>query len=250
MNASPSRGGRISIGALLAVCAVAAGAPAAAVAAVPRFEPAAHHDAAEFRKDPLDLRAAAFGQVGTQLSLTLRTRRAWSADGPADDSLCVTLLHGRPVGQMCIAADRSRRPIVRFRPARSGGSGYRRLTTVRGADVESSGRTLRVLVYPHALGLRPGRLGWFVRAGKDRLPDAGAVALRVSVYGTPRCFGAAARAGGSPCVNPALRRLVIPRPADAELMHDFPCQPHRHARRYKILVPCLFGARYAPGPTR
>jgi hypothetical protein len=43
---------------------------------------------------------------------------------------------------------------------------------------------------------------------------------------------------------------VIPRPEDAELMHDFPCQPHRHTRRRKVLAPCLFGARYASARTR
>jgi hypothetical protein len=241
------------------VMLVAGVAPAAAVAAGPRFAPPLHHDAAEPGKDALDLRAAAFGQVGTQLSLTLRTGRAWSAGGPSAGSLCVTLLRGGPVGQMCVSANRARRPIVQFRAARSGRTGYGRLRTVRGAEVERSGRTLRILVYPRALGLHPGRLGWFVRSQRskgscarrcsDRLPDAGALSLQVSVYGAPRCFGAAARAGQSGCVNSALRRLVMPAPSDAELMPDLPCRPH-HIRRYAPVVPCSFGAQFAAGPTR
>jgi hypothetical protein len=243
---------------MLVAGAVAAVTAAAAVAAGPRFAPPLHRDAAELRKDPLDLRAAAFGQVGTQLSLTLRTRRAWWVGGRSDDSLCVTLLRGRSVGQMCVSANGAHHPIVRFRPARSGGTRYGRLRKVRGAAVGRSGRTtLRVLVYPRALGLRPGPLRWFVRSHwskrlcrrrcADRLPDAGALPARVSVYGAPRCFGAAARAGGSGCVNSALRRLVIPAPSDAELMPDFPCRA-RHPRRYAPVAPCSFGARFAAGP--
>ena len=214
-----------------AVHAVAAAGPA--TAAAPRFEPHPHRDAGEHRNDPLDLREAAFGQVGTQLSLTVRTRRAWSATGPSDDSLCVTLLGDEPVGRICLAANRAGKPIVRFRGR-----------TVRGAAVEQSGRTLRVSVYPRALGLRPGRLRWFVRGHADRLPDAGDLPLQVSVYGAPRCFGAAA----SECVNPALERIVFPDPSDAELMPDLRCRRARDYKRYEPVVPCYFGAQYLDGP--
>jgi hypothetical protein len=243
--------------AMLAAGLGAAVAPAAAVASTPRFAPRLHRDAAELPKDPLDLRAAAFGQVGTQLSLTLRTRAAWVAAGPSDRSLCVTLLRDRPVGQICVSANRARKPLVRFRPAQSGHPRFGRLRTVRGAEVAHSGRTLRVLVYPHALGLRPGRLSWFVRSHlrscrrhcTDRLPDAGTLPLQIGVYGAPRCFGAAARAGESGCANPALRRLVTPAPSDAELMPDLPCHAH-HIRRYAPVVPCSFGAGFTSGPPR
>jgi hypothetical protein len=102
-------------------------------------------------------------------------------------------------------------------------------------------------------------LRWFVRSRStkgscgrgctDRLPDAGALSAQVSVYGAPRCFGAAARAGESGCANPALRRLVTPAPSDAELSPDLPCHA-QHPRRYAPVVPCSFGAGYASGPPR
>jgi hypothetical protein len=243
----------MAVGVLLVAAATAPGA--VAVASVPGFTPPVHRDAAEFADDPLDLRAAAFGQVGTQLSLALRTRQAWSGTAPADDSLCVTLRRRRPLGQLCIAGTK-RRPIARFRHARSGRAGYGRFVTVRGADVERRGRVLQALVYPHALGLRPGPLRWLVRSDdacasgcKDRLPDSGALAARVGVYGAPRCFGAAARSRHR-CANRALRRVVIPRPAAAALMPDAPCWPARHARRYAPAFPCEFGDRYDGGPPR
>jgi hypothetical protein len=253
------RRARTLLRAVLVTAAVAGVTAPAAAAAGPRFAPGLHHDAAELGKDPLDLRAAAFGQVGTQLSLTLRTWRAWPARGAPANSLCVTLLADRPVGQMCVAANGARKPIVRFRRARSGGTGYWRLRTVRAAAVERSGRTLRALVYPRALGLRPGAMRWLVRSRwskgacahpcVDRLPNAGALPLKVSVYGAPRCFGAAARIGRDGCVNPALRRFVTPAPSDAELMPDLACHP-QHLRRYAPVVPCSFGAGFASGAPR
>ena len=254
MGPGVRRRARLAMCAMLAAGTAAALTVPAAVAAAPQFAPRLHHETAEQRADPLDLRAAAFGQVGTQLSLTLRTGRPWLAAGPSDASLCVTLLRDRAVGQMCVAATGSRKPLLRFRHARSGRTGYGRLHTVRAAEVERRGRTIRVLAYPRALGLRPGGLRWFARSHRrkglvDRLPDAGSLAAAVSVYGAPSCFGAAARDGESECVNPALRRLVIPAPSDAELMPDLRCRAH-HIRSYAPAVPCSFGAAFAAGPTR
>jgi hypothetical protein len=51
-------------------------------------------------------------------------------------------------------------------------------------------------------------------------------------------------------VNPALRRLVTPDPADAELMPDLRCRRARDFRRYAPVVPCYFGAQFAAGPPR
>jgi hypothetical protein len=215
---------------LAAVIALLAVAPAAS-GAVPRFAPQAHSDPADSPNDQIDLRAAAFGQVRTQLLLVVRTRAAW----PADGSLCLALARRKPLGQLCVSADGA----VRYGHA-----------PVRGAEVEGRGRVLRVLVYPHALGLRRGRLRWHVESGEDRLPDAGALHARVSVYGAPRCFGAAARAAHRSCRNPALRRVVIPRPRAAALMPDYPCRPMRHGHRYAPALPCAFGDTYDRGRPR
>jgi hypothetical protein len=231
---------------VLAAGALAAPALAEAKAPAPHFAPAVHRDPAEPSGDPLDLRAAAFGQVGTQLSLTLRTRKPWSARTATDDSLCLTLQRRVQLGRMCVSASAAHRALVRYRGA-----------PVRGAQVERRGRVLHVLVYPHALRLPLGRMRWFVASKgsceggcADRLPDSGSLLARVSAYGAPRCFGAAARAGRHGCVNRTLRRVVFPAPGNAALMPDYPCRPARHAHRYAPAEPCVFGAAYERGPPR
>ena len=55
---------------------------------------------------------------------------------------------------------------------------------------------------------------------------------------TPRCFGAAARDPRHPCFNPALRHVVIPRPADAPLLPDGACVP---VLVTEVLSACAFG---------
>ena len=211
--------------------------------APPGFAPALHRDHAEFPRAALDLRAAAFGQVGAQLSLTLRTQRRWSARALKDDSRCVNLQRRRPLGRLCVASSAAGGPVVRYRDTR-----------VPGAKLKRHGRTLRVLLYPHALGLHRGDMRWFVTSHwsnrKDRLPDSGTVPARVSAYGAPRCFGAAARLAHKRCFNRRLRRLVVPSPGAAVLMPDYPCRPTRHAHRYAPAEPCVFGDRYDHGPPR
>src|SRR4051794_16305263 len=113
------------------------------MAGVP-FAPLPHRDPVEHRGDPLDLRAAAFGQVGTQLELTLRTQRAGVPR--TGDELCVTLLRHRPVGQLCI----TQRATVRYRHAWKRPGRYGPSKRVPGAEVERRGRTITALVYPHA----------------------------------------------------------------------------------------------------
>src|SRR3954447_23019538 len=113
----------------------------AAVAAAALPAPAvAAGDPGEVAGDPLDLRAAVFEQVGTQLSLVVRTREGRLPGGPEDGSLCVTLLRGRPVGQLCASVGASRRPVVRYRHAWRRRPRYGRFARVRGAEVERRGR--------------------------------------------------------------------------------------------------------------
>jgi hypothetical protein len=55
-------------------------------------------------------------------------------------------------------------------------------------------------------------------------------ALTASTHAaTPRCFGAAARAPGKPCVNPKLRLTVTPSPDDAVLEPSAACAPVKSA---------------------
>lgn len=222
------KGARARAAFCIALVALAVTAVPAA-AAGPRFAPRPHADPAEHPTGRLDLRSAAFGQVGTQLSLTVRTQRPWSGHG----SLCLAL---QPGGRLCVL-----KSSIRFRA-----TGSKAARPVRGATVARRGRTVRALVYPRSVGLRPGEsVRWFVRGHADRLPDTGHLSAAVSVYGAPWCFGAAANG----CENPALKRLVTPTVADAELMPDLPCDAH-HPRSYAPVVPCTFGASYATGPPR
>jgi SGNH domain (fused to AT3 domains) len=59
---------------------------------------------------------------------------------------------------------------------------------------------------------------------------------------TPRCFGAASRAPGTPCVNPALARSVTPTPDDALLEPSAACTPVK-----SVVAPsrCTFGVSKA-----
>ena len=47
----------------------------------------------------------------------------------------------------------------------------------------------------------------------------------VAAPAAPRCYGAAARDPEHPCSNPALRHRVAPRPDEAPLVPDAPCDP-------------------------
>lgn len=64
------------------------------------------------------------------------------------------------------------------------------------------------------------------------------VASATASAATPRCFGAAARAPGKPCENPALRLAVTPTPEDALLESSAPCAPVK-----SVTAPsrCTFG---------
>ena len=179
----------------------------------PTFPLRSHLDPADAAPASLDLRRLSFGQRGSELWLTVRTHGNAAAGG-----VCVALArHGR----VCIE-DRE----VRFR-------GRVIEATVRGR------RTLVARFHPRALRLPFGRVRWSAVTPADRAPDHGHYAARISAYGAPRCFGAAARARRR-CRNPSLRRVVIPGPSRALLTPDAPCRP-RGRNRYRVIVPCEFG---------
>lgn len=68
--------------------------------------------------------------------------------------------------------------------------------------------------------------------------DAGPEPPRASASAkTPRCFGAASRDTVTRCRNPALRTRVIPKPYDAVLLPNAPCEPIYNTTPFQ----CEFG---------
>jgi hypothetical protein len=65
-----------------------------------------------------------------------------------------------------------------------------------------------------------------------------------TVMNPPRCFGAAARDPRRTCVNPKLRRSVVPTPVQAPKMPNAPCRVVEKRGRVRA---CAFGAPAAPG---
>ena len=215
----------MTAGGVLAAVALAVACCGVAEARSISFDPPRHPDARDAGGAPLDVRRVAFGQRELRMVLEVRTAGRWSPRG--ERRVCLLL---RSHGRLC---------VVR--------GGYLRFTPVRGeprvipaAVSRRDGRSLRASFSPHALGLRLGRVAWALetRPG-DRVPDSGWFAASVRVLGHPRCFGAAARDFRHPCRNPALRRVVFPRPVDAFLWTNSACRPLRPGPR--IFDPCEFG---------
>ncbi len=69
-------------------------------------------------------------------------------------------------------------------------------------------------------------------------------ASAASIMARP-CFGAAARNPFGPCVDPDLRRTIVPSPDDAVLEPNAPCQPQADG---ELVNPCLFGASSSAKP--
>src|SRR4051794_13610637 len=83
----------------------------------------------------------------------------------------------------------------------------------------------------HAISRAVGRALWLV-------PVLALLVAVSSAAAAPRCFGAAARDPEAPCTNPALRLTVKPRPVDAPLIPEVPCD-----RQFPLglVEPCAFG---------
>jgi hypothetical protein len=250
---------------LAALLAVAAGLTATATAAVAparaasdqiaraSFAPSPHDDRPE-GDTPLDLSGARFGQIADgDLQLAIRTYAPWQ---PADVDiaqlrmLCVWLRgtgEPGPSGRLCavpIATAKSGLGL-RYTALDAAGNtlGIRDLNT----EVRRPNATMvRATFSPSLLRLVPGLYYWQARSTfakvQDFLPNSGEVPLRIVSPNTPktqrRCFGAASRDVMHPCVNPALRRIVLPSPDDAVLAQNSPCLPIEIA---VMLRPCEFG---------
>ena len=240
----------LAVGLASAVTPVAAATDQLAVAS---SAPSPHDDRAE-GGTPLDLSGARFGQIADgDLQLAIRTYAPWQ---PSDvDSLQLRMLcvwlrgEGEPApsGRVCVVPIATAKSGLglRYTALDAGGSalGIRDLTL----DVRRPDATMvRATFSPSLLRLVPGLYHWQVRSQFDKvqdfLPNSGEVPLRIASASTPkvqrRCFGAASRDILHPCVNPALRRIVLPPPDDAVLAQNSPCLPIEIAA---MLRPCEFG---------
>ena len=203
------------------------------------------HDAEPSR---LDLRRVGFGQRGTQLWLTVRTQGEWAAGAIDADGICVTLRRNEMLGRMCVGRDARGRAVLRYSRASDGVLGRARI--VQAVVERRDGRSLSARLYPRTLRLPYAGVRWFVASRsvgegcdgrcEDRVPDIGAYTARIGALGGPRCFGAAARARRRSCVDPDLRRAVIPGPDAAEITPDLPCR-RVPKTRYSAIEPCDFG---------
>jgi hypothetical protein len=93
----------------------------------------------------------------------------------------------------------------------------------------------------HLTRLFAETLGPYLLRAFDRLSDGWRkAAAAVSAAAPPPCFGAASRDPEHPCFNPNLRLSVTPKPLDAQLESDSPCQPISGTG---VLAVCSFGAQ-------
>jgi hypothetical protein len=231
---------------------VVALAPAAAHAAPPNRDPAPHVDLADAPQSPLDIRAVAFGQRGTELVLRITTAGEWepAALTPASGAaLCVQFFYGK------LRTPRSRVCVI-DRGANTPGLTFTRLDPV-GTVVESriiaastsraDKRSVQAVFEPSAANLRQGPYRWQAQSRwpcangpcGDAFPNNGSVIARIRPLAEPRCLGAASRNPRHRCRNKALRLAVIPPPAEAVLSPNARCAIISRRLPYT----CQFGVR-------
>jgi len=246
----------------VAVVAALGGTPAAAASEptlAAQFAPPQHADPRDAATGPLDVRSVAFGQAGALLTLRIRTEGRWDARELAAPgrSLCVVLTRSTParvVGRLCVVPRRRATVLLHQRVDAAGRPGaWRR---VEAAVARPGPRSVEARFAPSAIGLALGSVGWWAEARgrggagcaaacEDRVPESGSFSTTVGALGHPPCFAAAARDPLRACSNPLLRRVVLPRPADAVLMPNAPCRIARGGRRRGVLRRCEFGVTTA-----
>lgn len=266
---------------LLWLAAIAASAPAEAAL---RLTPESHLDPLDQPRSPLDLRNVSFGQQDTLLQLRIRTFADWPArdlEGTGGRRLCLTITPAKGSGGELCVVQRAGRPELEFTPRAgeaavgSDAGGATAGSDAGGATVGPAQEPIAALVGrpddrtvlasfpPSAIALPAGAFTWKVTsrwtddaAGcpatapcVDTAPDAPAepAPTFTAVAGVliqPRCFGAASRDAGRPCVNPVLRTAVEPTPSDATITPNAYCarEPGRG-----LVQPCSFGLPRAPG---
>jgi hypothetical protein len=243
--------------AVLVQPSLSGGAPATSDGLAAYFDPAEGNT-------PLDIFGVRFGQTAsTDLTLIVRTHEPWetSAINPRfGRTLCVLLRSDEqalPAGRLCAYPSQSAKSGLALRytvldPVTGVQLGIRDLSPIVSRPSKT---TIRVTFPPALLRLKPGLYHWVARsqyrddtacpppAGcEDRLPNTGEADLRVTLSVSPearqRCFGAASRDPRKPCLNPKLRRAVVPTPDAAVITPNLPCTP---LRQIGLIIPCEFG---------
>ncbi len=249
---------RVVVATLIACVLLAAAAFAAAKRShlVLRFTPTAHHDTADIAGGPLDLTSVTFGQMGTQLVLTFRSKSAWGAGALSHRKgreLCLTIHYhraGEARTRICVVK-RGGKAALSY--AHIDGHGDARHTKVLAAIVtRPDDKTLTAAFTPLAAELPFGQMNWQAESKwtdngpcakpipcVDDVPDISEVKETISLLAEPKCFGAAARDPRHRCRNPALKHAVIPTPDNALITPNAYCKFVQHAA---LLSVCAFGA--------
>ena len=245
---------RIRVTMVAALLLLPAAAPAAAAAPAIKstadFDPPQRRDTRDVPGQALDLREVTFGQRDTRLLLKVRTQGGWNASSLRPDALCLSITPASDsrVLKVCIGA-RSGKAVLLYQRVTQHEAGPLRVLAT--PVIRSSQGSISASFSARSIELPRGRLRWSYESRSqddaacadgclDRLPDRGAYVATVKVLARPWCFGAAARAPGRPCSNPALARTLIPTPDQALLDPGAPCQPIGPPT---LARPCEFGYR-------
>lgn len=226
---------------------------ASAAGAVDR-EPKPHADAADAAASPLDIRSFAMGQRGIELVLRITTQAPWETSqlsSPEGRTLCVKLFYGAqptPRSRLCFfdrgGEDGPGLTLTRLDPFGNVVSNTIIEANVRRTDA----RSVQAIFAPSVAYLSLGRYSWQaesnwsctdIAACRDLAPNFGNVIARIKPLAEPRCFGAAARNPRYRCINPDLRRAVVPTPEVAALSPNARCT----IVSQQVPYTCRFGVR-------
>ncbi len=232
-------------------------APGASAEAKLRFEPVSHSDARDVAGGPLDIVSVAFGQQDTQMFLRVRTASAWDPAALAPGSgrsLCLVLLRnpiGTPRTRICLGPGALPLRYANLDPV-TGLAGAER--PVPANVVRRDARTFEARFTPLDVELPTGAFAWQVTSRWidgplcpalnpciDRAPEGAPTTDRRGLLAAPRCFGAASRAR-RPCRSPALKRAVVPLPAQSLVSGNAPCAT---VAPFDRIYQCTFGVSKA-----
>ncbi|MDO9355055.1 MAG: SGNH hydrolase domain-containing protein [Solirubrobacteraceae bacterium] len=158
-----------------------------------RLTPPTHADPIDAAGGPLDLRSVSFGQVDTQLQLSIETGADWKPRtlGPPESgrSLCLRVDGPGAKGLVCVDTEAGR-PVLRYRsdsdpPAADAGD-WRTLIAAVGRPDDAM---LLASFPPSELGLEEGAFSWSVESRWFASPAAGTGAGGPTAAAAPDAAG-------------------------------------------------------------